>query len=88
MKIKQDFLLREVPGMNVVMPTGENIRSFGGALMLNGCGVVLYKALEKGADRAQLIAALLEKYDVDEATAGADVDATLEDFRQAGILED
>lgn len=88
MKIKKDFLLREVPGMNVVMPTGENVRTFNGALMLNDSGVVLYKALEKDADRTSLIAALTAKYDVDEATAAADVDETLASFREAGILED
>lgn len=88
MKIKKDFLLREVPGMNVVMPTGENVRTFDGAVILNETAVVIYKELEKGADREALISALQKEYAVDAATAGADVDMTLDSFRQAGILED
>lgn len=88
MKIKKDFLLREVPGMNVVMPTGENVRTFEGAVILNETAVVIYKELQNGADRASLIAALQREYAVDDSTAGADVDATIDSFREAGILDD
>ena len=38
MKIKNGFILRKVPGMNLVMPTGKNVKTFNGSLMLNDTG--------------------------------------------------
>ena len=42
MKIKEGFILRKVPGMNLVMPTGKNVKDFNGSLMLNDTGAFLF----------------------------------------------
>ena len=34
-QLKKDFVLRKVCGLNVVLPTGANVKDFGGALNLN-----------------------------------------------------
>ena len=88
MRIKKDFLLREVPGMNVVMPTGEQVSTFGGAVILNDSALVIYRELEKGGDRASLVSAITREYCIDEETAGRDVDETVGLFREAGILDE
>lgn len=56
-------------------------------LSANDSGLTLWQALADGATREQLVAVLLDAYDVDEARAGADVDAFLADLRERGLVE-
>ena len=58
MRTKDGFVLRRVPGMNLVMPTGKNVKDFSGALMLTDTGAFIVEKLPKGetaekTDRAQ-----------------------------------
>ncbi len=55
---------------------------------LNGAGIALWKALEAGADKAGLVAALKATFEVcpDDATLERDVDAFLEELLQKGFL--
>lgn len=55
-------------------------------IAVNASGVVLWRALEKGATRAELVGALAAEFDLDEDRAGADVDAFLESLSERGIL--
>lgn len=88
MKIKEDFALRQVADIWVVLPFGSETANFNGMLKLNESGVVLWKKLEQGSDRDGLIAALTAEYDVDAAVAGNDVDAFLAHLKNAGCLID
>ena len=55
---------------------------------LNGAGIALWKALEAGANRAGLVAALKATFTTcpDDATLERDVDAFLEELLQKGFL--
>lgn len=86
MRIKSDFALRQVAGTWVVLPFGSEIVNFNGMLKLNESSVLLWKELEQGADRQSLVSALTSEYDVDVATAAADVDAFLKKLEQIGCL--
>ena len=87
MKIKDGFVLRNVVDEYMVMPTGENIAEFEGAVVLNEVSAMLYKLLEKSTSREDLLTAMLNQYDVDEETALTDLDEVLETFEQIGLLE-
>lgn len=86
MKLKDGLLLRRMAGETVVIPAGGDM-DLNVMITLNGAGEVLWKKLEQGADRAELVQALLDKYDVDEATANADTAAFLEKLERHGFLE-
>ena len=45
MKIKDGFILRKLPGMNLVMPTGKNVKTYNGSLVLNDTGAFLFDGL-------------------------------------------
>lgn len=87
MKIKEGFVLRNVVDEFIVMPTGDNIAKFEGAVVLNEVSAFIFKQLETPVSRDDLLAAMLNEYDVDEATAAADLDALLEKFAEMGVLE-
>lgn len=87
MKIKDGFVLREVMDEYIVMPTGNNIAKFDGAVVLNEVSAFIYKLLESPMCRDDVLTAVLNEFDVDEATASADLDALLDKLADMGILE-
>ncbi len=87
MKIKNGFILRKVPGMNLVMPTGKNVKSFNGSLMLNDTGAFIFEKLQKGVTPEQTAEALTQEYDVSLDTASADVQNTVASLIEAGVAE-
>ena len=87
MKIKEGFVLRNVMDEFIVMPTGDNIAKFEGAVVLNEVSAFIYKLLEAPMSAEDLLTAVVNEYDVDEATAAKDLDALLKKFDAMGILE-
>ena len=87
MKISENFVLRQVADTWVVLPVGQASVDFNGMLTLNESGAILWQALEKGGDREALADALLAEYEVDRATALADVDEFLKKLKDAGIVK-
>ena len=88
MKIKDNFVLRQVADTWCVLAFGAALLDFNGMLTLNETGVLLWKTLEQGADRDALAAALTAEYEVSTEQALVDVDAFLDKLRQAGCLEE
>ncbi len=72
MKLKDGFILREVAGENVVLPSGGDL-DLNMMITLNDTGKFLWQLLEQDKTEADLVSALLAEYDVDEATATAAV---------------
>lgn len=88
MKLHPDFMLRRVADTWVAVPVGLTCVSFNGMLTLNDSGAMLWRVLEKGGSRTDLTEALATTYDVDAATALADVDEFLVALDEAGCLAD
>ena len=87
MKIKDGFILRKVPGMNLVMPTGKNVKDFNGSLILNDTGAFIFERLQKGSTADETAQALTQEYDVALETAGVDVQNTINSLIEAGVAE-
>ena len=87
MKIKDGFVLRNVVDEFIVMPTGDNIAKFDGAVVLNEVSAFVFRQLEHAVCRDDLLQAILAEFDVDEETAGRDLDALLEQFVSMGLLD-
>ena len=87
MKIKDGFILRKVPGMNLVMPTGKNVKAFNGSLMLNDTGAFIFERLQKGSTPEETVQALTQEYDVSLDIASTDVQKTIDSLIEAGVAE-
>ena len=85
MKIKEGFLLREVAGQTVVLPTGDDL-DLNMMITLNDTGAFLWQKLQEDTDQAGLVSALLKEYDVDAETAGKAVAAFVEKLEANGFL--
>lgn len=88
MKLKEDFVLRQVAATWVVLPLSRETVDFNGMLRLNDTGALLWKAMEQGCDRSGLIRELTTRYEVSDQQAGTDVDEFLATLRTAGCIEE
>ena len=85
MKLKNEFILRQVAGQTVVLPTGGEL-DLNMMITLNDTGAFLWEHLQNETDEAALVAALLGEYDVDEATAKKAVEDFVAKLREHGFL--
>lgn len=88
MRANHDFLLREIAGESILLPVGEAAQRMSGLVDLNESGTLLWKKLEKDCTEQELVEALLQEYDVSEATAKADVEKFIVKMREAGLIID
>lgn len=84
MKLKENFLVREIAGQHVVIPVGD--MDLNAMITLNETGAFLWKLLESETNEAVLVAALLAEYDVDEATARKAVEAFVQTLKDHDFL--
>lgn len=88
MKARGGFVLRNLAGEYVLAPVGENIKTFDGVAVLNDLSAFIWRLLQKDVSRRELLSAILEEYDVEEATCSKDLDAVLKDMLEMGVIED
>ena len=86
MKIKDGYVLRQVDGNSIVIAVGDEALNFNGIITINGAGTFLWEKLINGADKDTLLRAMLSEYDIDEATASADIDEFLLKLKNADLL--
>lgn len=87
MKVKDGFVLRNVVDEYIVMPTGDNIAKFDGAVVLNEVSAFVFEQMKNPVSREDLLEAVLNEFEVDEATAKADLDALIGKLTEMGLIE-
>ena len=87
MRARRNIEIRQIAGENLLIPVAENAGMVNGLMVLSESGALLWDRLQQETDRQALIDCLLAEYQVDEARAGADVDAFLRQLREAKLLE-
>ena len=85
MKLKDGFILREIAGEVVVIPTADTL-DLNMMITLNDTGCTLWKRLEQEAELADLTAALLAEYDVEEKTAAAAAEQFVAELKNHDFL--
>lgn len=86
MKIKIDVVKRQIAGETFLVPLGASVYDKNGLFFLTEVGAFLWDRLEQAEDAGALVAAVLEEYDIDEATARKDIDEFLSKLSSLGIL--
>lgn len=88
MKIKKGYLMRQVIDTYIVVPVGEQVIEFKGMMTLNKTGAFIWQQLQTEQTYEQILAAVLDKYEIGEATAAADLKEFLDSARGSGVLEE
>ena len=87
MKIKENFVLRNVAQTWVVLPLADQTLDISAMMTLNESGVLLWNTLEKGADMDDLVNALTAEYEVSAEQARTDVEEFVVRLNEGGYLE-
>ena len=88
MKISKDFIMREVAGEVIVVPTGAAASRMNGLITLNEVAAFLWKNLKEERTEEELTRMVLEEYEIDAKTAAEDVRKFIEALEQLGMLEE
>ena len=86
MNVKREFVLREIAGEYILVPVGSSALELNGLIMLNDVGRRIWELFPSCASVEDLIPALLNEYEVDEATLRADVEAFMDKLRNLDII--
>lgn len=84
MKIKGEFILREIGDEVIAVSVGDN--GFDGVINLTETGAFLWRLLEKGCAEEELVNNLLQNYNVDENTAKTDVNEFVNKLKEKDLL--
>lgn len=88
MKINGEFILRQVAGESILVPVGQTALKLNGIITLDPVGTVIWQQLEAGKNKAEILAQILEQFDVSEAVADADLDEFLEKLKKNNLIQD
>lgn len=86
MKIDKEFVLREIAGEYIIIPTGKTALDFNGLITVNEVGVDLWNMLQEEITFDGLVKGILDEYDVEESVAREDIQEFLDKLVEGGIL--
>lgn len=86
MLIKKELISREIAGQRFLVPVGKTVYDSNGLFILTEVGGFIWDLLPEAQDAQDIVSAVLNAYDVDEATARADVTAFLAKLIEMGII--
>ena len=86
MRLKQEFVLREVAGDHVLIPLAGLTDAFQGIITLNESGVFIWKHIEEGEEEEKIISSMCEEYEVSVEKASKDVKNFIGHLKDLGIV--
>ena len=88
MKLRGEFVIRQVMDNTVAIPVGQTALQLNGMLLLNDVSKVIWSCLEQGTDLESTVAAMTDKFEVSAAEARADVLEFWDKLRMLQLLEE
>jgi hypothetical protein len=85
-RVDSGFVLREIAGDYVIIPTGKIVLTFNGLITVNEVGVSIWNMLQKEVTFEEIVKGILDEYEVEESVARQDVEEFLEKLAENGIL--
>jgi hypothetical protein len=86
MIIKKDLIKREIAGEFFLVPVGKSMYDSNGLFILTDLGNFIWDLLPNAGGVDDLVQSVLAEYEVDEATARADIQEFLKKLETLGIL--
>ena len=86
MKRNEDFMLRDIAGEVVLVPTGKATQNFNGLITLNEVAAFIWKNLDEAKTREKLTEMILDEFEIDEETAKKDVNGFVQALTEHGMI--
>ena len=87
MKVDKEFVLREIAGDYIIIPTGKTVLDFNGLITVNEVGADLWNMLQDDVTMEELVQGILKEYEVEEDVAREDIQEFLTTLDKSGILK-
>jgi hypothetical protein len=87
MKRRAAFVLQQVAGQSLLVPIGTQVLDTNGLVTLNETGRYVWELLAAERTIDDLTAALVARWELDEAAARADVESFINEIDGMGLLE-
>lgn len=88
MKIKKGFVKRNIAGSEIVVPVGKTAAEFNGMITLNESCAFFWDCMAEETTAEDVVAKVLEVYEVTPEKATEDVDKFISMLRENGLLDE
>lgn len=88
MKLRGEFVVRQVMDDIVAIPVGEAALAFSGIILLNDVSRVIWQCLEQDTTPEALVQAVTDAFEVSDEEAQADILEFLDKLRAAKLLQE
>lgn len=87
MKINSNYVVKNIVGDTVIIPTGEAAQYFNGLINTNEVAAFIWQNIETCNTPEEMVEKVLNEFNVDEETAKNDTLGFLETLKQVGMIE-
>ncbi len=87
MKQNKDYILRDIAGDCVLIPTGQAGQDFNGMISITSTAKFIWEHIEEAASFEDLIKLIMDTYDIDEENAVMDAGGFISALLEHGLLE-
>lgn len=87
MKINENYIMKNIAGEVVIVPTGKAAQYFNGLISTNEVAAFIWKNMESVDTPEEMVKKVLDEFEVDEETARTDVLGFLNDLKTVGMIE-
>ena len=87
MKLKKDFIIRDVAGQDIIVATGKAAMKYNGLLTVSPVGRFILEHYQNAKDISDLVNMVLEEYEVDFETASKDIIGFTNTMLEYGFIE-
>lgn len=87
MKIKGEFVLREIAKEYILVPVGKTAIKMNGMITLNEVGVFIWNKLQEECTSEELLNAVLDEFEIDEKHAKSDLNEFLQQLKEADLIQ-
>jgi len=87
MKRKDDLLLQNVGGQDLLVPLGSKVLDMNGMVVLNPTGRYIWELLAEDRSLEDLVTAVVARFKVGADRAGADVRTSVDDLSRKGWID-
>lgn len=88
MKRNTDFMLRDIAGEVILVPTGAATAQFNGMITLNEVAAFIWKNLDEAESKEDLVNKILDEFEIDKETATRDVEGFVAALYEHGLVLD
>lgn len=88
MKIRGEFITRQILDDTVVLPVGNTAIEFNNMIMLNSVSLVIWQCLENDVSFDDILKAVTDNFEVSQEQAVADIRDFLDGMRSYNLLDE